>query len=146
MKKIKSLVSLLLPCLMLLGCATTLSNQEQLDLALADARDIAALGTQAALLENPNYRKELELTRDSLHAIASLPEGKATIDDLTAALAKLPIKELKSAKGQLYITGGRITVRRFTQLITKPDFDVGASGAIQKFAVALRDGMNEQLL
>lgn len=145
MKKLKALTTLILAALALLGC-TTLSNQEQLDQALADARDIATLGTQAALLENPNFRKELEITRDALAAVASLPEGRATVDDLTAALAKLPIKQLQSEKGQLYVTGGRIVLRRFTALIVKSDFDIGASGAIQKFAAALRDGMNEKLL
>lgn len=138
----KTLLALL--TVTLLGCATT--TKEQLDSIAMDARDIATLATQAALMEDPNFKDEIILTRDALLALESLPPGQAaTIDDLAAALSKLPVAELKTQKGQLYITGGRILLRRFTGLVTKPDFDIGASGAVQLFASALRQGIDDGL-
>lgn len=130
--------------LFLTGCTTT-PAPDQLALYLADARDIAELGNSAALIENPAYRKELTLTRDSLAALEALPAGKVTVADLVNVLTKLPLDQLQSDKGKIYVTGGRILVRRFTSWVTAPELDVGASGMVQQFAAALRQGMDAAL-
>lgn len=146
----KMLIVALLQCLaaalmLLTGCASVKNNPTQLAAFLADARDIASLGTTAVLIEKPGYRPVLEQTRDALHTIEVMPEGKVTVDDLVLALSKLPLDQFQSDRGRIYSTGGRILVRRFVNWASDPEMDVGSSGALQKFAGAIREGMDEGL-
>lgn len=136
---------LLIGSLFFSGCSTTPSPQSMASY-IADARDIAELGTTAALLENKALRGDLETTRDFLYVIEQLPAGTVTVDDLLRALSHLPIEKLQSTKGQVYVTGGRIVVRRFVSWVSTPELDVGASGYVQQFAHALREGIDAGLI
>ena len=139
-----SLVLLLaLTGLFLPGCALFTGEsipEETMAAYVADAKDIAEFGTRAALLENKDYRKELEATRDSLAALEALPDGKITIDDLTSALSRLPLEQLKSEKGQLYVLGGRVLFRRVTR-----SFSVGDVTNLKPIVAALRQGIETGL-
>jgi len=142
----KKLIGIMCACALLFtGCGTVQNNPENLAMYLADAKDIAALGTQAALMENPSFREPLTKTRDALASLEALPEGVVTVDDLLVALSNLPLDQLQSQKGKVYVTGGRIIIRRFVGWVSKPTLDVGASGALRQFAGALRQGMDEGL-
>lgn len=138
----KKYLALILPVLLFIGCATP-PQPETIASYLADARDIAELGTVAALIENPAYRHELELTRNAL-MILEHTDGNASVDDLLAALSTLPIGELQSEKGRIYVTGGRILLRRFVAWKDK-QVDVAELGYVQQFAKALGDGMDAGL-
>lgn len=127
----------------LCGCGT-LTNEQQLAGYLADARDIAEVGTTAVLIKDQNLRGELEEARDALKALEALPPDKVTVNDLLNALAKLPIDELQSPEGKIYVAGGKILVRRFLSLAVDPEISVGA-GYAQKFASQMRQGMDAAL-
>jgi len=139
------LIPLLIAFALFTGCASINNNPDQLASYIADARDIADLGTTAALIENPANRKPLEAARDALKGFESLPDGQITVDQLVSVFTKLPLDQLKSEKGQIYVTGGRILVRRFVSWASDPQLDVGASGALKKFAAAMREGMDAAL-
>jgi hypothetical protein len=143
--KIKVILTLLTVTLLLLSACGTLTDAEKMAGYLADARDIATLGTQAALLENPEHRVPLTKARDALAVLEGLPAGRVTVDQLSAALAQLPLQQLKSEKGHIYVTSGRILLRRFISWSGSSSLDVGASGAVQQFAAALRQGMDDVL-
>lgn len=141
------ILALTLP-LFALGCKTTgdtAPKPETIATYLADARDIAELATVAALIENPSYRHELTTTRDSLNIVAELSNGSVSTEDLVNILSQLPIENLSSEKGRIYITGGRIIVRRFVAWMNDPQIDIGGSGYIQQFAKALSDGITAGL-
>ena len=129
------------------SCATMTPEQKATLIAgfIADAKDIADVGTTAALIEKPELRADLEKVRDSIAVLANLPEGQVKVDDLLTALTKLPLDQLTSEKGQIYALGGRILIRRFVSWAADPEVDVGASGAVKKFAFAISEGMTDAL-
>lgn len=146
MKHIKLLASFpILIVALLSGCATT-PSPETISGYMADARDLAAAGTAAALLENPNLRSDLMIARDALSSLEAMPADHApTAEDLVAALSKLPFKKLQSPKGIIYVTAGKIVVRRFLSWLPDKSADVAALGYVRQFAGAFRQGIDDGL-
>ncbi len=130
----------LLPILALvlcLGCAST--PQERLAMYALDAYDLGLFGGKAALVENEDYRDELEVTAYMLELLEQQPDP-LTVDSLTAVLAQLPLKDLQSDKAQLYIVGGRIMLRRLGS-----DQALAELGGIRPIIVNLRKGLQDAL-
>lgn len=134
------IIALGIPALVVTGCSGPPMNPENVVVYAEDVRDLSELGTKAALMENPEWRSKIELARDALTALAMLPPENVTYVDLLEALSHLPIKELKSEKGQIYVTASKIILRRVGR-----DVDIQGVGYIHTFAVALRDGISEGL-
>lgn len=120
-----------------IGCAST--PQQQLNQLVADARDIGEFGTRLALLENANFRKELDYTVLGLKELELLPDP-LTVDALVNVLARLPVKELQTEKAQLMILGGKVIIRR-----AAGNVQLGTLG-IRPIVEALRAGMESGLL
>lgn len=131
--------TLVVPPVALTGCAS-LDNPETFALLLLDARDISEAGTVAALLENESFRGALEKTRDALKELEKLPDGQITSNMLIQALANLPIGELQSEKGVIYVTAGKIILRRAIR-----SFDLGDTSRIKAVSTALREGVEAGL-
>lgn len=129
------------PTILTTGCAT-LSDPEQFASALLDARDIAEAGTVAALIESESYRDALTKTRDALRDIQKLTDGTLTPQMLVEALAKLPIDQLQSDSGRIYVALGKIVLRRAFSFKT---VDLGQTDKIKQIASALEQGMTEGL-
>lgn len=120
-----------------IGCAST--PQQQINQLAADARDIGEFGTRVALLENANFRKELDYTVLGLKELELLPDP-LTVDALVNVLARLPVKELQTEKAQLFILGGKVIIRR-----AAGNVQLGTLG-IRPIVEALRAGMEAGLL
>lgn len=131
--------TMVVPPVALTGC-TTLSDPEQFALLLMDARDISELGTVAALAESESYRDALTKTRDALKDIEKIPDGTLTPQVLIEALAKLPVAELQSEKGRIYVSLGKIILRRAFKSV-----DLGQTDRIKLVANAMREGMDAGL-
>lgn len=133
--KIK-ILTILASIALLAGCATT--PESELKNLVADARDIGEFGTRVALMENPNFRKQLDYTVLGLKELEALPDP-ITIDSLVGVLSRLPVKELQTEKAQLYILGGRVIIRR-----AAGNVQLGTLG-IRPIVAALREGMETGL-
>lgn len=132
--RLKYLFTTALSTLLFIGCTTT----STIDYA-ADLHDIAYLGTVVAITENPEYRQALEGVRDALAGLNQLPEDP-TFDDLLGVMSALPVNELKSDKGQLYVAGGRILLRRLGKSV-----DVGEIKDLRPIVTALYAGIDQGL-
>lgn len=119
------------------GCKTT--PEDKMALYVADAYDLGELGTQVALAENPDYRLELEYTLAGLRALEAQPD-QITLDSLTRVLQRLPIDKLQTAKTRLYITGGRLVLRRVFG-----DVKLVNLGSGKQIVTALANGMEAGL-
>jgi hypothetical protein len=129
---------LLVACVLVTGCRTPQTPEDQLKDLVADARDIGEVGTTIALLENKEFRDELEKTRDALVALEKLPDP-ITVAALVDALKTLPVKELQSPKAQLYLLAGKIVIRR-----AGVNYTLGSIG-MRPIVQALREGMDDAL-
>jgi predicted small secreted protein len=146
MSKIRYIPSVLLAaCLLFTGCQTTPDAQD-ISSFVNDAQDIAEGATQIALLSDPESRVQLEKARDALAHFESLPDGQATSEDLLKILTALPLDGLKSPKGQIYVLGGKIIVRRFVRWLGDPAIDVAQVGYVKQFARAFKTGIDSGLL
>lgn len=129
---------LILTCLLSVGCKTVQTPEQQLAQLVADARDIGEVGTTIALLENKEFRDELETTRNALIALEATPDP-ITVESLVDVLKKLPVKELQSPKAQLYILAGKLVIRR-----AGVNYTLGSIG-MRPIVKALREGMDSGL-
>jgi hypothetical protein len=132
----KNLLLIFACAALLCGCAST--PQQQLNLLVADARDVGEFGTRVVLMERPDFRDELEATVAALKALEATPDP-LTVDALVGILAKLPVKQLQTDKAQLYILGGKVIIRRAVG-----DYQLGTLG-MRPIVQALREGMEEGL-
>lgn len=128
----------LMACVLTIGCSTIRTPEDQLKALVADARDIGEVGTTIALLENKEFRDELEATRNALLALEQLPDP-ITVESLVDVLKKLPVKELQSPKAQLYILAGKLIIRR-----AGVNYTLGSIG-MRPIVTALREGMDDAL-
>lgn len=147
----KKHLTLLTIALALTGCATTRNtcppgdtacvvaeHEKQLKLWAADLRDIAHLGTLAALGEDPGLRPVFS---GLVAGLTILQSGEApTVAELVTLLQASGVKNIQSPKGQLYVTGGTIIVRRLVG-----STEVVNSDEVKLFAGALADGFAEAL-
>jgi hypothetical protein len=127
------LLSLIVTLALLTGCATyTFDN------LLADAHDVAWLGTSAALIEAPDSRDSLERAAASLAAIES--SETASIPAIVEALRAAGVKEINSPRGQIYVLGGTLILNRAGR-----EFDLSGYKRVAQLAGALRRGMDAGL-
>lgn len=129
---------LLAACVLLTGCSSIQTPEDQLKNLVADARDIGEVGTTIALLENKEFRDELEAVRNALLALEQLPDP-ITVESLIDVLKNLPVKELQSPKAQLYILAGKLVIRR-----AGVNYTLGSIG-MRPIVQALREGMEDAL-
>lgn len=115
------------------GCSTVTH-----DSYAADLHAIAYLGTVAALVQNPEFRPELEKTRDALRLI--MPEDP-TFNDVLAALSYLPLNELRSKEGQLYVGTSHILLYKVGPLV-----DIGKIKDLRPTVLAIYAGISEGLI
>lgn len=127
--------TLVVPPVALTGCAS-LDNPETFAELLLDLEDISRAGTIAALVANESNRTALEKTRDALKGLEKLPDGTLKGSDLTEALANLPIEQLQSPKGQIYISLGKPILRRALRSV-----NLGESDKIKLIGNSMQIGM-----
>lgn len=123
--------------LTLLGCANT--PESQMKQLAADARDIAEVGTTIALIEKPDNRDEIERVVAGLKQLEALPDP-ITMENLHTVLLLLPVDDLASERGQLYIMGARIILRRVGY-----EVELGSVSTVRPIVTALREGMEAGL-
>jgi len=130
----KQLLSLILTLAFLTGCA----GKYTFDNLLADAQDVAWLGTAAAVIEAPESRARLTRAAATLAAIESSesPSVPAIVDALRAA----GVKEINSERGQLYVLGGALILNRAGR-----EFDLSEYKRVAQLAGALRRGIEAGL-
>lgn len=135
--KSKLIALSLLAVITLTGCVspTKPDVQEQLRQLAADVRDISEAATVIALVEKPSNRDEIESVILGLKALEATPDP-ITMASLRAVLMKLPFDKLVSEKGQLYILGARIILRRAAY-----EVDLGSVTTMRPFVTAIREGM-----
>lgn len=132
------LLSLIAAVSLMMGCATT--PEAQMQQLVADARDLAQLGTTIALMDNPNNRAALEFTVIGLTELELLPDV-ITEDALLKVLQRLPVSELQGEKAKLFITTSKIIIRRATSAVS-----LGSLKTVRPIVTALREGMQAGLV
>jgi hypothetical protein len=103
-----------------------------------DVRDVAEVTTTIVLLEKPERNHEFYLAAQSLLVVES--SDKVNVDMVVAILEGLKLEELESPKVKLYITGGKIVVRRLVRSL-----EVDNTEEVKLFAKALRQGIEAAL-
>lgn len=91
------------------GCKTV-DGEKQLDSqkVAAVAYSAAAVGTEAALMQHPEWLPQFQLAADDLAALEG--NGTINVDSILEIISRLPVKELKSENAQLAINGARILI------------------------------------
>ena len=113
-------------------------RQKQLELWAADLRDIATIGVPLALADNPEAREAFQYAVIGLETLES--SALPTLPDLLAVLREAGVKEIDSPKGQLYVAGGSIILRRLVG-----EMSVELPDEVRMFATALREGIEAGL-
>lgn len=128
------LLALIAGLTLIVGCA----GKYTFDNLLADAQDIAWLGTAAAMAEAPESRASLTRAAAALAAIESsdTPSVPAIVEALRAA----GVKEINSERGQLYVLGGALILNRAGR-----EFDLSEYKKVAALAGALRRGIESGL-
>jgi hypothetical protein len=127
------LLSLIATIALLTGCKTyTFDN------LLADAHDVAWLGTSAAVIEAPESRDNLER---AAAALAGLETSESpSVPAIVGALRAAGVKEINSERGQLYVLGGALILNRAGR-----EFDLTEYKRVAQLAGALRRGIEAGL-
>jgi hypothetical protein len=142
------ILALLLPVIVLTGCATrppamtpVEQHQAELDAKVAQAQRLATLAKAAAmtgtalwLREHPADRPHFETARTALNALLT---GIITPEAFSAALAGLPVKELKDDDTALIVNSAVILYNGF--LAEKVNID--ANVYLRPVVTAVRDGI-----
>lgn len=101
MKSLKPIIGAVLCTAVILsaGCITVDRAQQICE----RTERIASTGTRLVLLKNPEYRPAFEA---AVVALREIPDHhNASVDDVVAIMASLPVKELQSPEGFLIIEG-----------------------------------------
>lgn len=100
----KKLLVSIIACFSLLfsGCKTAPTPGQLATITLI-SQDVSSVGTQAALIQNPDYRPAFNLAYAALDKL--VVSGGLTGASLQQILSALPIKELRSSRGSLEIAG-----------------------------------------
>ena len=138
MKQIKQLTIGLLLAFVLTGCKTRTPTQN-IAFAAALAKSATVMGVGYDLTANPDHRQAYEIAVQSLNLV--LRSGNYDSKALAAALANLPVKELKGTQGAL-IVAGAVSV---FELATATFLDIESSAAVFAVATAVRDGLEAAL-
>jgi hypothetical protein len=129
----KQIISLIAAIGLLTGCATyTFDN------LLADAHDVAWLGTSAAVIEAPESRDNLERAAAALAALET--SETVSVPAIVEALRAAGVKEINSERGQLYVLGGALILNRAGR-----EFDLSEYKKVSQLAGALRKGIEAGL-
>jgi len=134
----KKILAIIASASLLCGCTTT-PQQTQIEQLAADLRDITEATVIIALAEKPDNRDELLLVLGKLKALEALPDP-ITLTSLRSLLMELPLDRLESDKGQLYIIGARVILRRVSY-----EVDLGTLTTVRPIVVALREGLEAGL-
>lgn len=140
---------LLLPLLLLTGCATNqcapgdqacldAAHQKDITQLAADLQDVAQAGTAWAVTKDPTLRDPLQRAVNSLAVLEKA--DTFTIDDIVAILKQAGIDQLESPDGQLYLAAGRIAFRRLGNIV-----DLSNIPEVKQIAGALRAGIQAGL-
>lgn len=152
MKYTKCLLFAIVPLLVLtlVGC-TSLSKcppndtacleverAKQVGLWAADLRDIAGLGAAVYLEEHPESRLALTKTVEALKVLES--SERFGIDEILTIIRSAGVDKFESSKGQLYVTAGRIILRR-----ASGEVGVKNPAEARQLAAAIRLGIESAL-
>jgi len=155
MKKIKLLflisagAALILTAGLTTGCKTT-SNADGTTTKTVDpivlqviAQDASAVGTSVFLQTNPQYRPAFELARTSIKAL--LAAGNGSPADLQAALAGLPLAQLKGTQGALIVSSAVTLIDLAGRQLQAADKKQVWATYVQPVAQGIADGLDQAL-
>jgi outer membrane murein-binding lipoprotein Lpp len=142
-KSILILIAALLAPFTFSGCAllSKTSTTEQKASDVQKLAHVAALaGTQAALLQNPEYRPAFETALASLDTAVQAKAINGIV--LRQILASLPIKELKSDEARIAI----VSATMLYDLTVGDTMNVEMPAYVLAAATGIRDGLRDGLL
>lgn len=122
--------------LTLLGCKS--ASQQQ---SLEDSIEIVAQTAVGELLiEKPAWKPKFQEAATDLKILEATPN--VTMANVIAIVQRLPVQELKSPRGRLYVSGGLLLLQK-TGAALKLDED--NSDKVQGVARALRTGIENAI-
>ena len=138
----KTFLAITLAILTLTGCGTRRDETPEQKAAKIQllAQDAASIGTEVALITNPQYRPAFEVAYTELNRQLD-GDAVITLESIRQVLATLPIEELKGKEAALAVRGTRIVIRRIVSRQTEENLHLYT----RAIATGIRDGMKEAL-